>query len=121
MQRNTTKKGAIQDTSSPTIFFAQLPIYHYDCASNIYSEISPYKPIENIILQKPLKIVTWNVLFDEYTSELIHTKQRIPIIIQYLKQMDADIIGLQEVTRPFLIELLRQEWVKNQYFISDSQ
>ena len=66
-----------------------------------------------------LKIVSFNVLSDLYESEQTQTAQRIPIIIEHLRQCDADIIALQEVTPRLLKILLAQDWVQA-YHISES-
>ena len=42
-----------------------------------------------------LKLVTWNILFDIYDSDRIYTDERYPRLLEYLKNLDADIIGLQ--------------------------
>ncbi|MCL1473895.1 poly(A) polymerase [Argonema antarcticum] len=66
-----------------------------------------------------LKIVSFNVLWDNYESEIIHTAKRIPVIAEHLRCCDADIIGLQEATPQLLEFLLTQDWVRD-YFISES-
>ena len=40
-------------------------------------------------------------------------------IIQYLKVLNADIIGLQEVTPKFLQKLVKYNWVKDNYYLSE--
>lgn len=49
------------------------------------------------------------------------TSKRIPAAIDVLQRANADIIGLQEVTQAFLIQLLRSPWVQQYYFVSDGQ
>lgn len=68
---------------------------------------------------KKLRILTWNVLFDFYDKELIQTEFRIPEIFKILKESKSEIIALQEVTVPFLNLLLKEEWIKKKYLISD--
>ncbi|KAH3767389.1 RNA 2',3'-cyclic phosphodiesterase [Pelomyxa schiedti] len=67
-----------------------------------------------------LRLVTYNVLFDLYDAELIYTTDRIPAELLLLKNTNADIIGLQEVTPNFLRNLLEQDWVRQNYYVSDS-
>eukprot|EP01089_Gocevia_fonbrunei_P004688 TRINITY_DN1472_c0_g1_i1.p1 TRINITY_DN1472_c0_g1~~TRINITY_DN1472_c0_g1_i1.p1 ORF type:complete len:283 (+),score=55.45 TRINITY_DN1472_c0_g1_i1:39-887(+) len=50
-----------------------------------------------------LKIITWNVLFDYYSKDRIKTSHRVPVQLQI-----------------FLTDLLRQDWVRNDYYISES-
>lgn len=66
-----------------------------------------------------LTVVTFNVLFDLFNTEQIHTAQRIPKILNFLHSLDADIIALEEVTPPFHTELLLQRWVRAHYSISE--
>ncbi len=66
-----------------------------------------------------LKIASFNVLSDRYESEHTQTAKRIPIIIEHLRQCDADIIALQEVTPRLLEILLAEDWVHS-YNISES-
>ncbi|MCC3422197.1 MAG: DUF504 domain-containing protein [Microcoleus sp. PH2017_07_MST_O_A] len=75
-------------------------------------------PLESVTITR-LKIVSYNVLSDLYESELTETAQRIPIIIEHLRQCDADIIALQEVTPRLLEKLLAEDWVQA-YHISES-
>ena len=42
-----------------------------------------------------LVVVTWNVMFDYYDSEKIHTDLRNPLLLKTLARTKADIIGLQ--------------------------
>ena len=66
-----------------------------------------------------LKIASFNVLSDRYESERTQTAKRIPVIIEHLRQCDADIIALQEVTPRLLEILLGEDWVHS-YHISES-
>ena len=67
---------------------------------------------------KEIKIITLNVLFNLFDEN--HWKLRYPKIIDLILQLDADIIGLQEVTKDFLVLLLRNEIVQNFFFVSES-
>lgn len=65
-----------------------------------------------------LRVCTYNILFDLYEKEKVHTKQRIPALLETLEQTNADVIGLQEVTSPFLRALIRCPWVRERYELS---
>lgn len=65
-------------------------------------------------------MVTYNVLFDLYKKDQINTPKRIVAALKYLRDTRADIIGLEEVTQRFLIQLLREKWVQQEYYLSDS-
>jgi poly(A) polymerase len=66
-----------------------------------------------------MKVLTFNILFDIFDKDLIHTKYRIPELMKVMKESKADIIGLQEVTKEFLSELIKEDWLKKKYLISD--
>ncbi|MEG3840533.1 poly(A) polymerase [Microcoleus sp. herbarium14] len=94
--------------------FHTRPIYQYDRQN--------WQPIDNpleSVTVTTLKIASFNVLSDIYESEHTQTAQRIPIIIEHLRQCDADIIALQEVTPRLLEILLASDWVHD-YQISES-
>eukprot|EP01113_Clastostelium_recurvatum_P051122 TRINITY_DN9857_c0_g1_i1.p1 TRINITY_DN9857_c0_g1~~TRINITY_DN9857_c0_g1_i1.p1 ORF type:complete len:962 (+),score=263.64 TRINITY_DN9857_c0_g1_i1:104-2989(+) len=66
-----------------------------------------------------LKVATWNMLFDFYHPEKLHSPQRIQSLLDILRSTDADIIALQEVTPPFLQMILATDWIRAKYFASD--
>lgn len=68
---------------------------------------------------KKLKILTFNVLFDFYDTELIHSEKRYPRVLKAIEESNADVIGLQEVTKTFLDLLLKEPWVRKKYLVSD--
>jgi len=94
--------------------FHTTPIYQYDREN--------WQPIDyslESVTVTTLKIASFNVLSDRYESEHTQTAKRIPIIIEHLRQCDADIIALQEVTPRLLEILLAEDWVHS-YNISES-
>lgn len=62
-----------------------------------------------------LTFVTYNIWFSKY-----YRKQRHEALLNIIKKCDADVIGLQEVTSSFLKMILKQDWVKNSYYVSDT-
>jgi endonuclease/exonuclease/phosphatase family metal-dependent hydrolase len=77
-----------------------------------------------------LKIVTYNILFgggrdrtlDEHIAEDFRGIDRTPLLIEYLRELDADIVGLQETTgwdqgSPPYIETFADQLDMN-YFVS---
>lgn len=98
-------------------FWADLPTYRCDLTTGNWAQAhsgagDPWP--------RPLRLVTFNVLFDLHHRERIYTEERIPLIFELLRECRADIIGLQEVTPHFLGELLRQPWVREGFYVSDS-
>lgn len=68
-----------------------------------------------IVKTGSLKLVTYNIWFGDHFF-----KQRLSAIAGILKATKADIIALQEVTENGLKLLLKHDWVKKNYFISDT-
>ena len=84
----------------------------------------PVNPEQDRINQKPieaetLRVVSWNVLFDDHLSDQIYSKDRLVVCLKDLCNTNADIIGLQEVTAPFIEALEKEEWVRSSYYISE--
>src|SRR5262245_9580584 len=60
-----------------------------------------------------LRVATYNVWFDPYESE-----RRRRAVFEILEAENVDVIGLQEVTGPFLSALLSWPWVLDEYEVS---
>jgi len=92
-------------------------------ASNSYKFNEKRKYWERSTLERSqcgnLKIATFNVLFDFFFKDLIHSDIRFPAIFETLANMNVDVIGLQEVTNNFLQNLIATEWVQKDYFLSE--
>mgnify|MGYP001057621235 CR=1 FL=1 len=100
-------------------FFSSLPTYKFSCEENNWSSIDQRGSFKNQNTNH-FSILTYNVLFSTYETNKDQSNARNQKLIEILKNSNADIIGLQEVTQSFLIQLLREDWVKNTYYISDS-
>ncbi|MCB9755171.1 MAG: DUF504 domain-containing protein [Myxococcales bacterium] len=68
-----------------------------------------------------LTLVTLNVLFDLYQPERIHTARRTPALLDALRELNADIIALQEVTPRLLAILLDTPWIQRDYWVSETE
>eukprot|EP01129_Flabellula_baltica_P007065 TRINITY_DN2712_c0_g1_i2.p1 TRINITY_DN2712_c0_g1~~TRINITY_DN2712_c0_g1_i2.p1 ORF type:complete len:416 (-),score=98.65 TRINITY_DN2712_c0_g1_i2:428-1675(-) len=106
---------SVPDTPSSIQSFNKMPVYKFEDSEWKETAI----PSENIDVES-LKVITWNILFDIYDKELIHTEERYPRILELLSSIDADIIGLEEVTQKFLVMILREKWVQENYYVSES-
>ncbi|MBD1920305.1 DUF504 domain-containing protein [Microcoleus sp. FACHB-831] len=93
--------------------FSPKPIYRYGSQG-----WQPSDELPESVPSSALTIVSFNVLCDTYEQERIQTEKRIPAIASHLRNCDADIIALQEVTRSLLDNLLELDWVRG-YFISE--
>jgi len=61
-----------------------------------------------------LKVLTWNLWFDESQYD-----ERVKHQFAIMKQLDADIVSLQEVLPLYLQKLSTEEWVRNNYYMSE--
>jgi endonuclease/exonuclease/phosphatase family metal-dependent hydrolase len=70
-----------------------------------------------------LRVVTFNVLTDISPTyridDLILSHLRWPAILNILKDTDADVIALQEVSASFHKLLMAEPWVRKSYVVSD--
>jgi len=76
---------------------------------------APTKPLH---LERSLRLATLNCLHDLAQPELLHHDLRHEAIFQELEALEADVIGLNEVTRNLLDQILRLEWVRKSYTVS---
>ena len=60
-------------------------------------------------------LATFNVWFGDHEFEA-----RGAAMIGLLRESGADLLALQEVTLPFLRRLLREDWVRREFYISDA-
>ncbi|RKH27624.1 endonuclease [Corallococcus praedator] len=98
--------------------FTPLPAYRYDARSGSWTE-APRDTGHALPTPALLTVATFNVLFDLYDAELLATERRTPAALALLRETDADLIALQEVTAPFLRALLAEPWVRERYGLSD--
>lgn len=99
-----------------------IPVYKFEEKRNQWQAIDldqPQNRTKEVINASSLKVLTWNILFDFHHAELIFTHERVPVIVKILKDSDADMIGLQEITKPFLEILLKEDWIRANYYVSD--
>ncbi|MGW6373417.1 poly(A) polymerase [Streptomyces niveus] len=66
----------------------------------------------------PLRVLTWNTLWDRYDSDRVRTAERRPMLLAALAESDADVIALQEVELDLLAMLLNAPWVRASYTVS---
>jgi tyrosyl-DNA phosphodiesterase 2 len=68
---------------------------------------------KNIINNKSLSFISYNVWFEN-----VNWKNRIESLFNIFKQYSPDFICLQEVTDIFLRELIKEDFIKKNYFFS---
>ncbi|HEX8702471.1 MAG TPA: poly(A) polymerase [Myxococcaceae bacterium] len=100
--------------------FTPLPSYRWDPHSIAWVEAPPPAGSpEELPAAADLTIASLNVLFDLYEPELLDTRRRTRAAISLLRMVDADVIALQEVTKPFLDALLDTQWIREHFFLSE--
>ncbi|NBD13103.1 poly(A) polymerase [Corallococcus silvisoli] len=98
--------------------FSPLSAWRYDARSGSWSE-APRDTGHALTPSASLTVATFNVLFDLYDAELLATERRTPATLALLRDTDADVIALQEVTPPFLRALLAEPWVREHYWLTE--
>ena len=66
----------------------------------------------------PLRLATLNVLHDLSQPEVLQHDVRHEAILKELASLDADVIGLNEVTKTLIEKLLKATWVRHRYTLS---
>jgi endonuclease/exonuclease/phosphatase family metal-dependent hydrolase len=87
----------------------------FDKERNLFDKFENKYIDNNINDIKNFSILTYNVWFDRFNY-----KNRRDAILEILKQKDASVICLQEVIQPFLEFIKEDDFIKNNYYISDS-
>ncbi|WP_427159546.1 poly(A) polymerase [Aliinostoc sp. HNIBRCY26] len=99
-----------------TAIFTPRPVYKYHISG--WQADTQKATAVNL---ETLAIASFNVLCDIYEKDKIATEKRLPVIVEQLRQCNADIIAIQEATPPLLELLLSQTWVRNYYISDDSK
>jgi len=94
---------------------SRLPTLFYETEKSSWVRLKNQKINNTIGITKNFKIITYNVWFGKHNFE-----NRRKAILEILKQKNSDIVCLQEVTSPFFNFLLENEFIKKNYYISDS-
>ncbi|MBU8898212.1 DUF504 domain-containing protein [Corallococcus sp. M34] len=101
--------------------FSPLFAHRFDVRSGTWLAVSPTGLLPATPTSRArLSLVTFNVLFDVYDAEWLATERRIPAALTALRDCDADVLALQEVTAAFLAALLAEPWVRERYWSSDA-
>lgn len=74
--------------------------------------------VSPVSLGRPLRLATLNCLHDLQDAVLLQHELRHDAILHELAALNADAIGLNEVTRALLERVLREPWVRRSYTAS---
>ncbi len=90
----------------------ELRPWRYDALAHRWAERVPEVREATV---PTLTVVTFNVWFADHAFDA-----RSEAMLRLLKEADADVIALQEVTDNFLRRALREEWLQQAYAVSDA-
>ncbi|MCA9686662.1 MAG: 2'-5' RNA ligase family protein, partial [Myxococcales bacterium] len=65
-----------------------------------------------------IHVATFNLLFDFHETSRIYSERRLPAALALLREREADLIALQEVTPASLAAILAEPWVRERYCVS---
>lgn len=73
---------------------------------------------EPVVAIESLHVATFNLLFDRHEADKIYGERRLPAALELLRELEADLIALQEVTPASLAAILAAPWVRERYCVS---
>jgi len=76
---------------------------------------------ENEKLPEQINIITFNCLMDLYEKQITNIKPRMPIICQYLKEYNADIVCLQEITIKMKKYIMNDSFIQQNYYVTSNE
>jgi len=92
----------------------QIKPLHFNQLTQTWEYTNPLQELSVSVSSKKLILVSYNIWYLRYFQ-----KERNKAILKILKTCDADVICLQEVTKPFIKQMIKEDWVRNNYYISD--
>lgn len=93
--------------------------WSWNRSSGEWRRVEADRTLAPVVLARPLRVATLNVLKDDAgNAEALRHSVRHEAICDELMELDADVIGLNEVTATFLARLLRDERVRATYTVS---
>ena len=107
--------GRVRQLRAPS-FRACVP-HRWDVAAQAWRPVSePSADVPAAV--SPIRVLTWNTLWDRYDADRIDTARRRPLLLDVLRQSSAEVIALQEVEEPLLERLSREDWVRASFTFS---
>jgi hypothetical protein len=139
---NKTRNRNNDDDDGPmnaSRLFSSRPTFQFSSAEGKWCAVDNLILAQNNAVEK-LVVVSYNILFDLYDKEKIHTENRyslfsiivifcrmptssyecrVELLLELLKETNADVVGLIEVTQRSLMQILRNEWMQKTYYVSE--
>lgn len=96
-----------------------IPSWQWHIKEKKWKEVTNNKAVKKNS-KASFSLLSYNVLYDipDKTKGINHDT-RIPALISLLKNLDVDIISLQEVTPSILKVLLEETWVRKSFYVTD--
>ncbi|MGB1016096.1 MAG: poly(A) polymerase, partial [Nannocystaceae bacterium] len=66
-----------------------------------------------------LTVLTYNLLFDLYEPEKLATEVRVPALLAHIREANADLLILVEVTASLLTHVLADAFIRANYWVSE--
>lgn len=98
-------------TTLNKFLYEKFPTYKFDKSQNKWSDLS--NEPSDIIKNKTLSFISYNVWFEN-----VNWSNRLKALFNIFQEYSPDFISLQEVTQEFLVELLKQNFVRENYYFS---
>nr|WP_276602829.1 RNA repair domain-containing protein [Nannocystis pusilla] len=109
-----TRRGKLR--AGPAVFEAR-PCFRFDPSRGAWLPVAATGLHE--ARAEALQVATYNVLFDLYEPEQLYSEARGPACAELLREREADIVALQEVTPRLWAELLAAPWLREGYYVSE--
>ena len=97
--------------------------YYFDQTTNQWTKSNTDRDVLNQPKRFPLRIATFNVLtdfFPWFIELAIQSNRRFDATSKMIaEQLDADVIGMNEVTSSFIETLMQNPIIRSQYYFSD--
>lgn len=98
-----------------------MPVYGYDTTSKSWKEQTEWNEVSSTCCSEDLKCATFNVLFDIYQNSLVQSDIRYMVQIRMLEKLQVDVLTLNEMTPPYLAKLMNEQWIQNNYYLSETE
>ncbi|MBZ5713880.1 RNA repair domain-containing protein [Nannocystis pusilla] len=110
------RRGKARAGAAPAAFTTR-PCWRYEPTRGAWLPVAAAGLAEARV--ESLQVATYNVLFDLYEPEQLYSERRTPACLELLRERDADVIALQEVTPTLWAALLAAPWVQANYHVSE--
>ena len=112
--RNTREFN--QDILEDTSYFSNIKLLRFNSKKWLTLENNSFD-----VIPDKIKIISLNCLIDKYDKNITNLIPRLPVILKYLEEYNADIICLQEITIKFKNYLMDNTFIKNNYYITSNE